>query len=1448
MLNHIISFSIKNKLIIGLFTIILIGWGIYSLGTIPINAVPDITNNQVQIITTSENLAALEVEQLITYPVELAMNNLPGVQEIRSISRFGLSVVTVVFKENMGTYLPRQLVAEKLTKAKENTGDLGTPEMAPISTGLGEIYQYTLEVKPGYESRYTPTDLRTVQEWLVSRQLSGIEGVVEINTAGGYLKQYEIAVDPNKLNSYNITLSDIFTALENNNQNTGGSYIEHGPEMYYIRSKGFLGSLNDIRQIVVANRKGIPITIGDIADVGFGHAPRLGAATENGRGETVIGVVMMLKGANSTQVIERVKQRVAEIQKTLPEGLALKPFLDRTKLIKKTTGTVEENLILGGLIVIFVLVFLLGNIRSGFIVASVIPLSMLFALGMMKSLGVSANLMSLGAMDFGIIVDGAVIIVEFMAVQLVRNNKKLQALTGNAKQDEIDRIAKESSSKMMNAAIFGQIIILIVFLPILSLQGVEGKMFKPMALTFAFALLGAMLLCITYVPMMASAILHEKEKEKKPFGEKLMDWLNKTYAPVIRYALRKKWVVISVAVILLGSSIIAFLQMGGEFIPRLEEGDFAVEFHMAPGTSVTETVKNSEKMERILLAKFPEVEQVVSRIGAAEVPTDPDPVEGGFFVIALKPMEDWKTDKSYEELADEMKDALSVLPGISMEFSQPIEMRFNELLSGSKSGLAIKIFGDDLDTLQRFGNRVADIVRDIDGAGDVRAEQLLGLPQLVVHFKRNRLAQYGLSVNDINKLISTAYAGSTAGRFYEGEKRFDIVLRLKKSARGNVESLKNLYVPLPNGSKVPLKEMADISFENGPNQISRDDTHRRIVIGVNVRNRDIQSLVNEIKLKLDRKIKLPPGYYITYGGQFENLQRATKRLGIVIPVALALIFIILFISLKSFKQSLLIYTAIPFAAVGGVFALLVRGMPFSISAGIGFVALFGVAVLNGLVLITSLNDLKKEGVLSLDIRIFKATHSRLRPIFLTALVDILGFLPMAVSTSAGAEVQRPLATVVIGGLITSTILTLVVLPVLYALSEKISPWKLKKVSGTGILLLFFFFPVNGKAQSNISAQQISLNNCIELAIKNNPGLNIAELSIEQQHELKKTALDIGKTNIYYGQDEVNRGLQSSISTFGVSQDFEFPTNYLNKVKIQNQKIQLAQLNKVVTCKELIMQVSFAYFGWALAYRQMEIYSFLDSLYGRFYEAAELRYKTGEASNLEKLAAKNRQQQVVVLLNQARTNASSMKSGLQRWLNVTINDSISPAQFKITGSFLLPSADSLFNSPSIQYQQALVELSKMELSQQRSQLLPDISAKYGWQTIDNKKGFYTWQIGVNIPLWFKPEQGRIKSARIETKIQKQRLGDQKLELKSFYEKLSYKYSQLINQLGYYEHEGLPLSNQMLSGAELSYKTGAIGYFEYLQNIDQAVEIKTSWLQTLSDYNQTIIEINYLTGKN
>lgn len=1045
MINRIISFSIKNKLIIGLFTIILAAWGIYSLQTIPINAVPDITNNQVQIITTSENLAALEVEQLITYPVELAMNNLPGVQEIRSISRFGLSVVTVVFKEDMGTYLPRQLVAEKLTEAQESIGNLGTSQMAPISTGLGEIYQYILEVKPGYESKYNATDLRTVQEWLISRQLSGIEGVVEINSLGGYLKQYEIAVDPGKLNAYNLTLSDIFAALEKNNQNTGGSYIEHGPDMYYIRSKGLLGSFDDIRQIGITNRESIPIKIGDVAEVNIGHAPRFGAATENGNGETVIGVVMMLKGANSTQVIKRVKQRVEEIQKSLPEGLVIKPFVDQTKLIKKTSGTVKENLILGGLIVIFALVFLLGNIRSGFIVASVIPLSMLFAFGMMKSFGVSANLLSLGAMDFGIIIDGAVIIVEFMAVQLVKNNQKLHSLTGRAKQDEIDRIAKDSSSKMMNTAIFGQIIILIVFLPILSLQSVEGKMFRPMALTFAFALLGAMILCITYVPMMASAILHEDKKKQESPGEKFIEWLNKIYAPVIRFALEKKTIIISVALLLLISSVIVFLKLGGVFIPRLEEGDFALETRMVPGTSLTEMEKNMGKLEKILLDGFPEIESVITKIGASEIPTDPQPIEGADIMVTLKDKSEWTSASSTEELMEKMDNALTILPGLSVEFSQPIEMRFNELLTGTKSDLAIKIFGDDLDTLQNLGNQLVKLVQDIDGASDVRSEQLSGLPQLVVNFKRNRLAQYGLSVTDLNKLISTAFAGSSAGQFYEGEKRFDLVLRLDKLARENIESIKNLYIPLTNGSKILLKEVADISFENGPNQISRDDTHRRIVVGVNVRNRDMQSLVDEIKMKIDNQMELPSGYYITYGGQFENLQRATRRLGLVIPAALALIFIILFISLGSLKQSLLIFSAIPFAAVGGIFALLVRGMPFSISAGIGFIALFGVAVLNGLILISSLNDLKKEGVFSLDNRIFKATRSRLRPIILTALVDILGFLPMAISTSAGAEIQRPLATVVIGGLITSTILTLVVLPVLYAISEKVNPWKFKKI-------------------------------------------------------------------------------------------------------------------------------------------------------------------------------------------------------------------------------------------------------------------------------------------------------------------------------------------------------------------------------------------------------------------
>ncbi|MBL4586752.1 MAG: efflux RND transporter permease subunit, partial [Flavobacteriales bacterium] len=1045
MINSIISFSIKNKLIIGIMMVAWIGVGIYSMNQVPIDAVPDITNNQVQVITTSPNLGTEDIEQFVTYPVELAMANLPGVIEIRSISRFGLSVVTIVFEDDMGTYLPRQLVSEKLGAVKGQIPQkFGEPFMGPISTGLGEIYQYTLEVAPEFAEKHTDTDLRTYQDWIVKRQMAMLQGVVEVNSFGGRVKQYEVAVDPDRLKSMGVTITEIFRALEVNNENTGGAYIVKNHKANFIRGEGLARSIDDLKRIVVKTENGVPILIRDVATVQFGHAVRFGSFTKNGKGDAVGGMILMLKGGNSNEVIDRVKVRVTEIEKSLPEGITIKPFIDRSDLIARTTSTVTNNLLEGGLIVIFVLILFLGNFRGGLIVASTIPLSLLFAYIMMNIFGVWSNLMSLGAIDFGIIVDGAVIIVEsvvFYTVQKVRQMSK-DVLS----QDDLDEISNKSSSKMMNAAFFGQLIILIVFIPILTLQGVEGKMFSPMAMTFSFAVIGAMILCLTYVPMVSALFMSKKPSQKLMWGDRFINWLARIYEPVLHRALNAKTIILSASVVLLGLAIFTFSNMGGEFIPKLDEGDIAMQALLKPGSSLEETEKVSTLIEKTILENFPEVTEMVSRIGVAELPTDPMPMDIADMFLMLKPMDEWESATSKEELIDKIKDKLAFIPGVNYEFSQPLELRFNELMTGVRQDVAIKLFGEDLDQLALYAQKMAVIIGTVEGVADLKVEATKGLPQMTVQYERDKLAQYGLNVQGLNTIIRTAFSGESAGIIFEGEKRFDLVVRLKGEHKTSIDDLKNLYVSLPDGDQLPIKGVAKVSYQAGPMQISREGTNRRTYVGINVRGRDVESVVNEIQDKLDAQLDLPPGYYLKYGGSFENLQRAKARLMIVVPIALVLIFVLLYFALQSFSQTIMIYMAIPLSAIGGIFALWLRDMPFSISAGVGFIVLFGVAVLNGLVLITSMNDLKKEG-LNLKDRIIKGTKERVRPIFLTASTDILGFLPMAISASAGAEVQRPLATVVIGGMLTASLLTLIVIPILYSIVETRSEKREAKKQG-----------------------------------------------------------------------------------------------------------------------------------------------------------------------------------------------------------------------------------------------------------------------------------------------------------------------------------------------------------------------------------------------------------------
>lgn len=1057
MFQKLITYSIRHKLVIGVLSIALAIWGVWSLMHLPFDSTPDITDNQVQVITQAPSLGAQEVEQYVTTPVEMALANIPRIQERRSISRSGLSVITLVFDDAADIYWARSQVSQVVEQLEKELPKNTETEMGPIATGLGEIYHYTILVKEGYEHKYSLTQLRTMQDWIVRKQLSGTPGVAEVSGWGGYVKQYEVAINTDQLNASGVSVSEVFEALQRNNANTGGSYIEENSNQYYIRGIGVVKNLEDVANITVKTVDGTPVKVGDVAKIQLGHATRFGAVTRNGEGEVVAGIAIMLKGENFQEVIKNVKERINQIQKSLPEGVVIEPFIDRTNLVDRVEGTIARNLIEGGLIVIFVLVIFLGNWRAGLVVASVIPLSMLFAFGMMKTFGIDGNLMSLGAIDFGMIVDSAVIIVEAVVTHIntghfsqpeVRAAYLAQCQNGGAAtpfaltQKQMDEEVHFSASRIRQSAAFGEIIIMIVYIPLMTLVGIEGKMFRPMALTVFFAILGAFILSLTYVPMASSLMLSRKVHTRKTFSDRVIEKLQAWYRPVLVWVLARNKDVITGAVALFCVSIVGFKFLGGEFIPSLEEGDFAVEMSMSQGTSLSQMVESCTKAEKLLKKEYPEIKQVVSRIGSAEIPTDPMPVERADIMIALKPKAEWTSAKTTPELMEKMEETLSAIPGLEAEISQPIQMRNNELLTGIKQDVAIKIFGDDLDVLTQQAGKVKKMIEDVPGVSGIFVEEVAGLPQIQVKYNHEKMAAYGVSVDDISEILETTFAGAVAGSLYEGDKKFDIVLRMDPSQR-NVESLEQLSIPLKDGTDIPLSQVADIDYSPAPAQVSHEDGARRIYVGFNVKGRDVQSTVEDIQEILDEKLKLPDGYYYNYGGEFENLQSATNRLMVVIPIALVIILLLLYATVKNVRESLFVFSAIPLAAIGGVWALWLRGMPFSISAGVGFIALFGVAVLNGIVLIGQMNQMQREektadklsasiGVTELiHHRIIESCMVRLRPVLMTALVASMGFLPMALSQGDGAEVQRPLATVVIGGLITSTLLTLLVLPAIY---------------------------------------------------------------------------------------------------------------------------------------------------------------------------------------------------------------------------------------------------------------------------------------------------------------------------------------------------------------------------------------------------------------------------------
>lgn len=1443
MLEQLIRFSIHNKLIIGLFTFGIIGFGLYALMNIPIGAVPDITNNQVQVITTTRNLSTQDVEQFITYPVELEMANLPGVKEIRSISKFGLSVVTIIFEDDMGTYLPRQLIAEKIKSAQENIpAGFGSPFMGPVSTGLGEIYQYILDVAPEYADQYSPMDLRTIQDWIVRRQLSGIPGVVEVNTWGGFLKQYEVAVNPEKLKAANLTIHQVYQALETNNNVAGGGYIEKTNESYFIRGEGLVGTIIDIQQIVVANRGGIPIYVRDVADVNFGRATRFGAITGNGEGEKVLGQVMMLKDANSKAVIERVKERVAAIQPSLPEGVYINPFLERSELIGKTTLTITENLVLGCLIVVFVVVLLLGNLRSGLVVASVIPLSLLFALSMMYLFGVDANLMSLGAIDFGIIIDGAVIIVEYVAFRITAQRDQLVALDGDHRRAAIDEITQVSAGRMMRSAVFGQLIIMIVFIPILSLVDVEGKMFRPMALTFCFALLGAMILCFTYVPMISSVFLKPAWSDKRNISHRLMDFIDRLYTPTIKLALRFRAVVIILAGALLALTFLVFSRMGGEFVPTLDEGDFVIQPVLKTGTSLGKTVELTTQMEKILKT-FPEVRQVVSRIGAAEVPTDPMSMEESDVIITLKPKSEWVSAESKDELAEKFKEALSILPGIEYEFTQPIEMRFNELITGVRADLAIKVFGQDLDLLYKKALEIKNLIDEVPGAADITVEKTAGLPQMSVRYDRNKIARYGLNVADLNKVISMGFAGLKAGSVFEEEKQFDLVVRYQGDFRKSIDNLNNAYVPLPGGGQVPLRELADISYTKGPAKISRDDTKRRIVVGVNVRNRDLESVVEDVQALIEKHITLPVGYNISYGGQFENLRAARARLMVAVPVALLLIFVLLYFAFQSLREALMVYSAIPLSAVGGVFLLWLRDMPFSISAGVGFIALFGIAVLNGIVLIEHFKALKKEGIDDLRQRVIMGTRQRLRPVLLTASAAALGFLPMAISTSAGAEVQRPLATVVVGGLFTATLLTLVVLPVLYCLVEKRTPPKGVGTGKTLMILLLIWAGESLYAQPTTAIGSVQA--AISLAEENNRDLKAHQLKIEQHSKLLPSSFELDKTNLYYSYDENNIAPNGfPLKVWGIQQKIPFPTVFsLRKQLIQGQ-VDLASQEYAIARRGLAREVAQAYYHVVYLQHLQNEYEKLDSLYANFSSSADRRFELGETNYLEKITAETQRQEISILIRQNQQALAAAQLALNRWVQsdgtLTVSEDRLP-QLQVSGQA------SYANLPTYRYYELAGQQAALQQRMEKQRLLPDLQLEYFQGSNQNREGpvFRGFTIGVAFPIWLKAGKARTEAAAVEALWWQAQSKELSFSMQMRQQQLSAALAQYQEALDFYNQSGKVLASELRNTAERSFQEGEIDFFQYILSLDKARKMEIDYLQNLYQYNRLVLELNYIT---
>ena len=1450
MLNRIIAFSINNKLIIGLFLIALIAYGSLQFTKLPIDAVPDITDNQVQVITVTPSLGAPDVERLITFPIEQANSNIPGLKEIRSFSRFGLSLITIVFEDNIDIYWARQQVTERLKNAERQIPKgVGSPELAPVTSGLGEIYQYVIKPKPGFEEQFSAIELRTIQDWIIRRQLIGVKGVADVSSFGGRVKQFEIAIDVNKLNALQITIQDIFSALEKNNENTGGGYIEKSSTVLYIRAEGLIGSIDDINKIVIKNiDNGNPLLIRDVAEVRIGNATRYGAITYNDEGEVAGGIVMMLKGDNSSRVIESVKEKIIQVNKTLPDGVMIEPFLDRTKMVNSAINTVSKNLLEGALIVIFVLVLFLGNFRAGILVASVIPLSMLFAVIMMNLFGVSGNLMSLGALDFGLIVDGAVIIVEAVMHGLV-NSRRLTGIT-SINQVEMDKEVQHSASKMMNSAIFGQIIILVVYLPIFTLEGIEGKMFKPMAQTVAFALLGAFILSLTYIPMMSAIFLSKKVSHKENLSDKMMNFFIRLHQITLRKAINYPKLILSATIMLFIFSIFVLSRLGGEFIPDLPEGDFAVDTRVLTGSNLNTSSEACLKSAHILLSKFPEVEKVVSKIGSGEIPTDPMPMEASDMMVILKDKKEWTSAKTWDELAEKMSAALGDVPGVTYSFQYPVAMRFNELMTGAKQDVVCKIFGENLDSLSKYSRLLGGVAKKIEGARDIYVEPIDGLPQLIIRYKRDAIAQFGLNIQDINKTINTAFAGQSSGLIYEDEKRFDLIVRIAGEQRQNLEDVQHLLISTPQGIQIPLNQVASVSIEESVNQIQREDAKRRIIVGFNVQGKDVQSIVKDLQRQVDKQIKLPTGYYITYGGSFENLIAAKQRLSLAVPIALVLIFLFLYFAFGSFKQGLLIYSAIPLSAIGGILFLAVRDMSFSISAGVGFIALFGVAVLNGIVLIAEFNRIRKNGLEDLKEVVLLGTKTRLRPVLMTAFVASLGFLPMALSHGPGAEVQRPLATVVIGGLLMATLLTLIVLPILFILFEKSLAMQKKAKLPISVVLIFIFFGSNLGAQDTMDLQSV-----IQLAIKNNLGIKGENLRGTYLKNRIDTYKEIPPTEIQGEYGQINSAYNDS--KFIISQSFQFPTIYKRQKALNNEFYKENAFQVALKENELIKQVKEIFFHQVYLKEKEKILVKTDTIYRSFLEKAAFRFAKGESNLLEKIFAETALGKIQMQLKELRRDYDIEKLKWQVLLNQEAEIVPAYTSVKLPFNEDIQMQQILEKNPLLKILQQQKEIAKATTQLEIAKKLPDLTIGYsnasiqgiGADEIYYKKSnrFNAVQLGVGIPLFTGAQKAKINSSKTlelmsENNLQvaiQQLSNDFKIQLQEFE-----KNKEMIT---YYETFALPNAEIMKKTANIQFSTGEINYLIWANLIQNAIIIESEYLDAVNEMNQIINQLHYLAAK-